>query len=88
MLTLAIWLICAIGAGLIANAKGRRVWLWILLGFLIGIFAVIIIACLPKVQEMKMCPKCSNKIPQTALVCHYCYHDFKAEADKIRELNQ
>ncbi|MDF2534059.1 MAG: hypothetical protein K0R18_216 [Bacillales bacterium] len=79
------WLLFGLFCGLIANAKGRRVWLWVFLGILTGVVGLIIIACLPKkIKAKKVCPKCSNEILQTAIVCHYCYHDFKVEAARFK----
>lgn len=56
---LVIWLLCAIAAAAIAGGKGRSVLGWLLLGLLLGIFAVIIVACLP-----------SRKAPPTYKVVH------------------
>lgn len=47
---LLIWLLCAVAAAVIASAKGRSGFGWLLLGMLIGIFAVIIVACLPNLK--------------------------------------
>ena len=46
-----IWGLCAVTAAVIANGKGRSGAGWFLLGLALGIFAVIMIACLPAVQQ-------------------------------------
>jgi Na+/melibiose symporter-like transporter len=58
---LFIWLVCAIVTGIIASSKGRTGFGWFLIGCIIGIFGVILIACLPSrkplpVQQVVMVP--------------------------------
>lgn len=81
MLSLIIWVILGIFTALIAQSKGRRAWLWAILGIIGGVFAIIVIVCMPKVKHVKKCPKCANEVKQEALICQHCYHDFKAAAD-------
>ena len=42
-----VWLMCAITAAVIAGGKGRSSGGWLLLGLVIGVFAVVMVACLP-----------------------------------------
>ena len=44
---LVVWLICAVVTAIIASAKDRSGFGWFLIGLLLGIFGVILIACLP-----------------------------------------
>jgi hypothetical protein len=44
---LTIWIGCAIITGVIASTKGRSGIGWFLIGAVLGIFGVVIIACLP-----------------------------------------
>ena len=44
---LGVWLLCAITAAVIAGGKGRAWGWWLLLGLVIGIFAVVMVAFLP-----------------------------------------
>lgn len=48
---LLIWLLCGIVCAIIAGSKNRSAVGWCLIGLLIGIFGVILIACLPKVEQ-------------------------------------
>ncbi|WP_352827898.1 zinc ribbon domain-containing protein [Mesorhizobium sp. M0830] len=44
------WLICAGVTAAIASSKGRSGFGWFLIGALIGIFGIILIACLPSLK--------------------------------------
>ena len=50
---LIIWLGCSIGAAAVAAGKGRSGIGWLLLGLLFGIFALIIVACLPSLRTQE-----------------------------------
>ena len=50
---LIIWLLCAGVAAAIAGGKDRSRIGWFLLGLLLGIFAVIIVACLPSLRPQE-----------------------------------
>lgn len=82
MITIVIWLILGIVCAGIADAKGRRTWLWGLIGILGGIFSFLIIICLPKIVPSKKCPRCANELKVEALICHYCGHDFLKQFQK------
>ena len=41
------WLVCATLSALIAGRKGYSAGVWLVLGFLFGIFALIVVASLP-----------------------------------------
>lgn len=47
MIGILIWVICGVFAAVVANSKGFNVGLWLLLGFLFGIFALIAVAAIP-----------------------------------------
>ena len=47
MATLIWGIIFGIACGYIANEKGRSAGAWLILGFLFGLIALIIIVCLP-----------------------------------------
>lgn len=51
MLSLMVWLLFGIACGVIADSKRRNVGGWVVLGMLFGIFALIVIACLPTLEE-------------------------------------
>lgn len=48
LLFLILWAVCC---GILANNKNRNVVGWSILGFLFGVFALIVIACLPKLED-------------------------------------
>ena len=48
---LIVGVICAIICGIIANSKGRSVGGWAALGFFFGLIPLIIVACLPNLNE-------------------------------------
>jgi len=51
MIAIIIWIICAIACVSIAESKGRNQGIWGIMGFLFGIFAVILLACLPNIKK-------------------------------------
>jgi hypothetical protein len=52
-LGLLLWVAFTVGTGLAAANKGRSVGLWLLLGFLFGIFALAAVALLPESEERR-----------------------------------
>lgn len=48
---LLFWILFAVCCGILANNKNRNVVGWAIGGFFFGIFALLIIACLPKLEE-------------------------------------
>lgn len=48
LLFLILWAVCC---GILASNKNRNVVGWAIGGFLFGIFSLIILACLPKLEE-------------------------------------
>ena len=63
------------GAGFLANYKNRRIWLWMVLTFLFGFFALIPLAVMKKVRDeadFKKCPACGEEILAVAKVCKHC----------------
>ncbi|WP_455542956.1 hypothetical protein [Intestinibacter sp.] len=47
MITLIIWLICAVACSTIANNKGQNPILWFLIGLLFGIFGLGVVLFIP-----------------------------------------
>jgi hypothetical protein len=45
------WIFWTVLCGIIANNKNRNVIGWVLIGLIFGIFAVIILALLPKIEH-------------------------------------
>lgn len=52
-----IWLLFGLATALVAKEKGRSVGLWLILGFLLGIFALLIIIFLPSVDNQLLTKK-------------------------------
>lgn len=84
---LVIWVICGVVTAVIASAKDRSGFGWLLIGLLLGIFGVILIACMPsnKPAEVvfsparaapggttKACPDCGETVLLVANVCKHC----------------
>ena len=55
-LGLLIWGCCVAGCGYLASEKHRSVGGWVALGFLFGIFALILLALLPALPKMLVIP--------------------------------
>ncbi|PZU23807.1 MAG: hypothetical protein DI589_05930 [Shinella sp.] len=45
-----LWLICGIVTAIIAANKGRSGIGWLIIGFILGIFGIILIACMPSLK--------------------------------------
>ncbi len=84
-MTVIIWIIFAALCGVVAYAKGRRVWLWVIWGILAGLFSLIIVACLPKIVKGKICPRCAETIKTEALICYHCGHDFTKALSHVHQ---
>jgi len=86
MFIVITWLICGVVTGIIASSKGRTGVGWFLIGCILGIFGLILIACLPSLQApatgptnqvadarpTKTCPDCGETVLMVANVCKHC----------------
>lgn len=76
MIYFAIWFLFAVAAGAIASDKGRCVACWVVLGFVFGPFALLVLL-LPKVPqqaplETASCTDCGNPVRPGARSCRHC----------------
>jgi hypothetical protein len=81
-IALIIWLLCGIGAGALANTKGRSASGWGCLGFMLGPIGLLIVACMdrgPTETErallngtLRKCPHCAEAITSDARKCRFC----------------
>lgn len=58
-----------------AHSRGRNSLLWLVLGMVIGPFALVV-ALLPSVARERVtmaCPHCAEVVPWAARVCRYCH---------------
>lgn len=79
---LVIWLLFGAFTAVIAGSKGRNWFGWLLLGCVFGIFALVAVAAMPRIDAdarspKKTCPKCAEKVQAAALVCRHCGHEFQ-----------
>jgi len=51
---IVVWVICAVVCAIIASSKGRSGVGWFFIGLLLGIFGLILIACLPSNKPMQV----------------------------------
>ena len=51
LLVIPVWLLSAVFAALMAGGKNRNVGGWLLTGFVLGVFAIIILAFLPRLPS-------------------------------------
>lgn len=81
------WIGCAIATAVVASAKGRNAFGWLILGVLFGLFALIVVAVISsnKPQPVVMaggevatpdthvrCPECRELVRKDAKRCKHC----------------
>lgn len=78
---LYVWIGSAILTAIVAGRKGRSVLLWMVLGGIFSLFALLVIACLPSTEDRPSgpspsthvkCPDCRELVLKDARVCKHC----------------
>ena len=59
---------------IIAYGKGRSAIGWFIAGLLVGPFALVValLPAVPKDGRYRLCPACSEVVPESATLCRYC----------------
>jgi ribosomal protein L40E len=87
---LFFWVVFIMATVAVARAKNRSAGAWGFAAVFFGLFALIAVACcsrLKTVAEMaaehendprnlKVCPRCAEKVKAAALVCRFCQYEF------------
>ena len=89
-----LWIVCGIGAALIASSKGRSALGWLLGGLLLGPIGLLIVGFMgrpaPDESTLTKCPYCAEQ--KEAKVCKHCGRDVEPvsvpAAEAERELGK
>jgi len=68
-----LYLGLVVGAGFLADSKGRSVIAWVLWTLCFPLIAFIVLLV---ISANKECPSCKNKVNKDVLVCHVCKYKF------------
>lgn len=82
----SIWVLCAIMAGISANEKNRRFWVWFLVGLLTGPYGLYRAIRAEEVIPPDLaqpCPNCKKTIRKSARACPKCGHILLREPDTV-----
>lgn len=89
-----LWIGFGVTSAVIAAAYGRNFFLWLVLGLLFGVFALVTVIALPKPATApvtstavgaagdKQCPKCRGWTIEWARKCKHCGHRFSGVENK------
>ena len=96
---LIVWIACGVFAAAVAASKGRSFIGWLFLGIFFGIFALLAVGFMPKIEEAvampgsipssereeRKCPFCAEMIKAEAIVCKHCGRDVEPLPDRPKE---
>jgi predicted amidophosphoribosyltransferase len=68
-LVILIWIVCGLGAAVVASNRGADGCLWFVLGVLFGPFGLLFAFT---AGQTKTCPPCQSQIPAKATRCPKC----------------
>ena len=81
---LLLWVAFGVACAVIALGRGRNGFAWLLIGFITGIFGLVVLLALPAIKpkdslqseqhsnENRKCPLCAEDIKLEAVVCKHC----------------
>lgn len=77
----AVWAVVgfvfALICGTVAKARGHDQTSWMVLGFFLGLIALLVLAVLPEGEVgRKSCPDCVSPVVERARVCKHCGYRF------------
>ena len=85
-----LWIGLGVTSSVIAAAYGRDFILWLVLGVLFGLFALVLVIALPKPEAVasasagkagdRQCPECHKWTIEWARKCKHCGHSFEGGA--------
>jgi hypothetical protein len=81
MVFIILWALLGIATGKVAERRGHRFGLWVLLGIVFAPLALVVAFFLPLrvvPGETRRCPSCREVVPVAASVCRFCFSPLPA----------
>lgn len=77
LVILGIWLVPAVLSGVVVSKRGGNTALWLILGFIAGPLAPLVLVLAIALNQGKLCPFCRKRIDKEASKCAYCQSDLR-----------
>lgn len=75
-----LWILASWVVAVVAEARGRIGWGWLVVAMVITpLFAILVLMALPRRVGGKTCPDCAETVKEAARICRHCGHDFRAD---------